>query len=155
MGDGHQRLDIVFLQLVKHIVVEFQAIFIWLHIISVRINPGPVDRHTEHFEAHLSHQRDVFFIVSVEINRLMARVIRSLFQNRCNAARCSVRSASHHIGCARSFAALIPAALELISSRCAAPKESVFHLHLCILLHVWSSSQPKCNIDTLTTFVMV
>lgn len=127
--DGYQRFNVIFLQFGKNLIIELQSLFVGLQIVTVRIDPGPVNGHAEHFEAHLCHHGNIFFVMSVKVYSLMARVIRALFKYWRNPPRSCMGSACHHIGCAWAFAALVPSTFELIGSCCAAPVKSIFHFH--------------------------
>ena len=41
VGEGDHRLDVVFQQLIEHVVVKFQTFFIWLRFVAVREDTGP------------------------------------------------------------------------------------------------------------------
>ena len=53
MGNCYQRLNSVFMALVKKIIIELKAFFVWCLLISVRENTAPRNRGTEYFESHL------------------------------------------------------------------------------------------------------
>ncbi len=51
VGESDHRLDVVFQQLVEHVVVELQSLFIRLGFVTLREDAGPGDRGAEAFEA--------------------------------------------------------------------------------------------------------
>ncbi len=79
MGEGDHRFDVVFQQLVEHVVVELQPLFIRLGFVTLREDAGPGDRGAEAFEAHLGEQFDVFFVATVEVDGFVVRVVFSRF----------------------------------------------------------------------------
>ena len=121
MGEGDHRLDVVLQQLVEHVVVELQPLLIRLGLVALREDAGPGDRGTEAFEAHLGEQFDVFFIAAVEIHRFVVGVIFAGFHLVGDFTRHAVRPAGQYVADARAFAALIPAAFNLMRGNRAAP----------------------------------
>ena len=121
VGEGDHRLDVVFQQLVEHVVVELQSLFIRLGFVTLREDAGPGDGGAEAFEAHLGEQFDVFFVAAVEIDRLVVGVIFAGFDLVGDFTRHAVRPAGQHVADAGAFAALIPAAFNLMRGNRAAP----------------------------------
>ena len=133
VGKGDHRLDVVLQQFIEHVIVEFQPFFIRLSFVALREDAGPGNRGAEALEAHLGEQLDVFFVVAVEIDRFMIRVIFTRFDLVGDFARYAVRPAGQHVADARAFAAFIPAAFNLMRGDRAAPqkvfgKSQFFHL---------------------------
>jgi hypothetical protein len=75
VGEGDHRFDVVFQQLIEHVVVELQPFFVWLRFVTFREDARPGDRGAETLEAHLGKQLDVFFVVAVEIDGFMVRIV--------------------------------------------------------------------------------
>ena len=71
----NQRFNVIFLEFVEHLIVELQAGLVRLFVIAIRINAAPGDRHAVDLKAHLGHQRDVFFIMMVEITAVPFRIV--------------------------------------------------------------------------------
>ncbi|MOA46787.1 hypothetical protein D3C78_1693430 [compost metagenome] len=121
MGEGDDRFDVVLQQFIEHVVVKLQAFFIGLGFVAFRKDTRPGDRGSEAFEAHLSKQLDVFFVVTVKIDGFVVRVIFPVDHFLRDFARNAVRAAGQHVANARPFAAFVPAAFNLMSSDRAAP----------------------------------
>ncbi len=62
----------------EYFFIKFQAFLVWLFIVAVRENAGPVDRHPEALESHFGAQRQIFFPVMIKIGRYMTRIVRIL-----------------------------------------------------------------------------
>ena len=73
MKQSDKRLDAVFVQLVKHGVIELQTLFIGCFIDAVRIDARPRDRHAEDAKAHFGKQRDIFFVVMIKVVAMALR----------------------------------------------------------------------------------
>ena len=152
---GDQRLDAIASQAGEDVAVELDTLLVRGLLIAVRIESGPGNRHPEDLEAHLGKQRDIFFIVMVEVDTIMVRV-QAVVENcivctlrkslavhtkRRHLARIAVlvdigdhtglldRPAGGDIGHCHASAVYIPCALELIRSRCAAPEETFWKCH--------------------------
>ena len=63
-----QRLDAIFVQLTENIVVELYTLSQGLFLSSGGEKAGPADTHAECLEAHFAEERDVFFVVVIEID---------------------------------------------------------------------------------------
>lgn len=94
------------------------------------------NRGAEAFEAHLSEQFDVFFVVAVEIDRFVIRVIFTRFDLVGDFARYAVRPASQHVADARAFAVFIPAAFNLMRGDRAAPQKSLGRVNFFIFANL-------------------
>ena len=121
VGEGNHRLNVVFEQLIEHIVVEFQPFFVGLAFIAVREDTGPRNRRAEAFEAHLGEQFDVFFIVAVEVDGFVVGIVFTRHYFLSNFARYAVRAAGEDVTDAGAFTAFIPAAFNLVRGNCATP----------------------------------
>ena len=121
VGEGNHWLDVVLQQLIEHVVIELQPLFVWLSFITLREDTGPGDGGTEALESHLSKQLDVFFVAAVEINGFVVRVVLTRFHLASNLARHAVSAAGQHIANAWAFALFIPAAFNLMRGNRAAP----------------------------------
>ena len=77
VGEGDHRFDVVFQQLIEHVVVKLQPFFVWLRFVTVREDTRPGNRGAETLEAHLGKQLDVFLVMAVEINRFMVGIVFS------------------------------------------------------------------------------
>ena len=121
-------------QLLEHFFIELQPFFIWLFLDPVRENPRPGNRHAEGLKAHFLKQRDVFFIMMVEINAVTLRIINFVFrlQRRFNIGRrrmplgnivffVDFRLKPGDIGNRNSFPVNVPRAFALVSGDSAAP----------------------------------
>ena len=74
MAECDQWFNIVLSAFIKHIVIELQSLLIGFWIITVRIDPCPVDGHAEALESHLGKQCNILLVVMVVVHCIMARV---------------------------------------------------------------------------------
>ena len=165
VGDGDQRFDAVLLALVKHCVIECEALFVRGLIHAGREDARPGDGQTEAFEAHFAHQRDVFLIMMVKVGRLMVGVeilvklgevcafgevvdakhrggmFAAVGQDIGQHAGRVFGAAGQDVVDRRAASAFVPAAFILVGSGRAAPKE-VFtkchnhYLFLSVFMHL-------------------
>ena len=120
---GNDRFDIVLEQFIKHVVVEFQPFFIWLCFVTLWEDSGPGDGRAEAFKAHFGKQLDVFFIVTIKIDRFVVRVIFTRHHLLSDFTGYAMRAAGQNVTNARSFTAFAPAAFNLMCSNRAAPEK--------------------------------
>ena len=121
VGEGDNRFDMVFQQFIEHVVVELQPFFVRLRFIAVREDPRPGDRGAEALETHFREQLDVFFVMTVEVDGFMVRVVFTRHHFLSDFARNAVSAAGKHVTDAGAFAAFIPATFNLVRCHCAAP----------------------------------
>ncbi|MND81795.1 hypothetical protein D3C80_736030 [compost metagenome] len=130
----HQRLDVMATQFAEHLFVKLQARFIWRRVFAIRENTRPGDGHAQHFKAHLGKQRDIVFIVVIEIDAATLRVkgvvfafkrILNIFIRQRHVAviifQRQIGFPGDGIRHRRSFAINVPGPFGLISGNCAAP----------------------------------
>ena len=67
MQHGDERLDAVALALPQHAAVPLDALAVGFGVVAVGKDAAPAHRGAEELEAHLAKQRDILFIVVVEI----------------------------------------------------------------------------------------
>ena len=133
---GDQRLNAVFFQLCKYLIVKLQTRFVGLRLGSFWEDARPVDGHPIHLEAHFCKQRNILFIMVIEIGAAVAGIIvPALVDLKRNAARQLMGAGYHCIGQARAFAVRIPGTFYLIGRRCTAPEKS-FGKALTTLFHI-------------------
>ena len=72
---GDDRLNAVFVQLVKNVVVELQAGFIGLRVVPIGKDARPGDGHPVAFKAHFGKKLDILFVVMIKVDRFMAGII--------------------------------------------------------------------------------
>ena len=134
MGHGDQGLDAVFMQLIKDTVIECQPLLVGGFLITSWENPGPGNGHAEHLKAHLGHQRNIFFIVMVEIRTMALGIVGGILcaDGLLNVRRCDfplllhilhihIRLKTGYISSGQALAAFVPAAFKLVGGSCAAP----------------------------------
>jgi len=134
MGQRHQRLDVMATQFAEHLFVKLQACFIRCSVFSVRENTRPANGHTQDFKAHFGEQRDIVFIVVIEIDAATFRVkfvvfafkrILNIFIRQRHMAviifQRQIGFPGDGIRHRRPFAINVPGAFGLISGNCAAP----------------------------------
>ncbi len=114
-------LHAVLVHLVKEVVVELEAGLVRLGVVAVREDARPRDACAEAFEAHLGEQRDVLFVVMVEVDGVVVRVVLARQHAVRDFARHAVTARRHDVSDRDAFAAFLPAAFELMGSDCAAP----------------------------------
>ena len=121
MADGYQRLDTLLVQFIEDLVVERQALLVGHQIISVGEDAAPVDGHAEHLEAHLAHKRGVLGMAMIKVACEVVGIAQALFPRTGDLPRRGMGAVGHHICVARTLAAKVPAALELVGCGCATP----------------------------------
>ena len=121
VGEGEHRLDVVFQQLIEHVVIELQPFLVWLRFVTFREDARPGNRGAETFEAHLGKQLDIFFVVAVEVDGLVIWVVFTRHYVLRDFARHAVRPAGQYVADARPFAAFVPAAFNLMRRNGTAP----------------------------------
>ena len=124
MGNRHQRLDAVFMALVKEVVVELQPFLVRLRVVAVREDTAPGDGGAEHLEAHLREELDVLFIVMVEINGLEFQIVR-----RRLGRRGTLDAMRHDVLDIETLAVLIVRTLALVGRHCATPQKILRKVH--------------------------
>ena len=134
VGDGHQRLDAVFQQLVDDRVVESQPLGVGGRLVPVGIDAGPADGHAVAFEAHLGKEGDVLLVMVVEVDGRVAGVVGIGLQHRGDAALDAVPPHRHYIGGAQALTALAVGAFDLVGGSGAAPQKVFGKRHGCCLL---------------------
>ena len=133
--EGNQRLNAIFSQLIKEIVVELQTSFIGLRLVSVWENPRPGNGSPVDLEAHLSKESNVLLIAMIEINPFQLEIIwcRPLGNQRIAVTWLGWHSAFwSHILNRQAFSIQIIGAFILVSCSCTAPEEILrkfTHLH--------------------------
>ena len=125
MRQRYQRFYPVFAALPEYLPVKFNALLIRLLLITPRENPAPCNRKPQHLEAHLRHQRNIFFISVVKINRLMARIAVTVTELPCKPPRRRFCPRSDMIRNGSTLSAFAPAALRLVGSNRAAPQKAL------------------------------
>lgn len=123
MAQGNDRLDTIFQQLIEKVIIELKPCLIWLCIVPIGENPGPGDRGTEAFEAHLREQLHILLVPGVEVNGLMVGVVAARQNALGDFPFHTVGPRRHHICDGHTFSALVPAALQLVRCHRAAPEE--------------------------------
>ena len=113
--------------LIKHILIELQALFIGLGIIAVRQDAGPRNGQPEALEAHLGKEGDVLFIMMIQVNGFMAGIIVLIvacqhFQP-AQRHREAVGTKRGHIHGGKALAACLPCTLALVGSGGTAPQK--------------------------------
>ena len=121
MTQGDDRFDAIFQKFVKHVIIKFQTFLIRFQFVTVWKNTGPRDTCAETFESHLCHQSDITLVFMIKINSFMVWIIFSLNHSVCDTAHFGAASAGHHINNARTFAAFVPSAFQLVCSNCSTP----------------------------------
>ena len=127
VADGHKRFNAVFVALIKHILIELQALFIGPGIVAVRQDAGPCDGQPEALETHLGKEGDILFIMVIQVNGFMAGIIVLVvalqhFQPT-QRHREAVRAKRGHIHGGKALAACLPCALALVGSGGTAPQK--------------------------------
>ena len=142
---SNDRLDALRMQLIKHIVVKAQALLVRALFFSGWEDTAPRDRHPVGFKAHLTHQGNIFCVMMVKIAGCTVRVIQSGVCLRRDLTRCCMRPGRKHVRCAGPFAAFLPAAFDLIGSRCAAPQKVLAKSHTEALSFLISQPSRACR----------
>ena len=128
MAERHERLDVVLLELVEDLVVEGEAGLVGLILHARGEDAAPGDGHAEHVEAHLGKERDVLFVVMVEVDTVVVGVELVGIDVDRDLARL-LNAAAHEVVVDRRAAPVdVPGALELIRGRSAAPIEALGEL---------------------------
>ncbi len=73
MGKGDDRFDAIFQQLVKQVVIKLQARLVRLLLIAFGEDTRLGSGGAKAFKAHLRKQRDILFVMRIELDRLMVR----------------------------------------------------------------------------------
>ena len=136
VAQRHQRLNAVFAALVKHLVIEGQTRLIGLFVVSIGENPAPVDGKPETGKSHLCKQRDVLFVMMIEVDCLMAGIKRRLVRSGEEGSGRIHIAAQQHIRHTQSFAILQIRAFALICGHSAAPQKVLGKSHFIYLLVV-------------------
>ena len=132
---GNQRLNAIFGQFVKKIVIELQTSFIGFQLVSVWENPRPGNRSPVDLEAHLCKEGNVLLIAMIEINPFQLEIIwcRILSNQRIAVTWLGWHSAFwSHILNRQAFSIQIIGAFILVGCSCTAPEEILrkfTHLH--------------------------
>ena len=89
MRKRYQRLNSIFMQFIKNILIKSQSCFIGHSVISIREDTCPTDAHPKAFKAHFSHQCNIFLIVMIEIRCTVTGIVcvRSNRRRCCNSPR--------------------------------------------------------------------
>ena len=120
--DGYERFDAVALACLKNLAVEVDARLARVLVVSVGKDAAPLCGETEALEAHLAKEVDVLLKVMVEIDCLMAGIVRALAHAvGCNEAWLVYRATHNDIGYREAFAVRVVAALKLVCRRRATP----------------------------------
>ena len=132
---GNQRLNAIFSQFIKKIVIELQTSFIGLLLVSIWENPRPGNRSSVDLEAHLCKEGDVLLVTMVEINPFQLEIIwcRTIGNQRIAVTWLGWHSAFwSHILNRQAFSIQIIGAFILVGCSCTAPEEILrkfTHLH--------------------------
>ena len=132
---GNQRLNAIFSQFIKKIVIELQTSFIGLQLVPIWKNPRPSNGSSVDLETHLRKESNVLLITMIEINPLQLEIIwRWLLGNqRIAITWLGWHSAFwSHILNRQAFSIQIIGAFILVGCSCTAPEEILrkfTHLH--------------------------
>ena len=149
VADGDQRLDAVFMALVKNAVVEGQPRLVGLGVVAVGQDAGPRNGQPEALEAHLCKQGDILFIMVIQVDGLVAGVeMRSIAVQHLHIARChrkTVRTKGGHIHRSQTLAVCLPCALALVGGGSAAPQKALgeFAHTLYLLIYFCAPAERK------------
>ena len=127
MAERDERLDVVLSELIEQVVIKSESFFIRLCLVASGEDPGPGDRCTESFEAHLCKQGNVFFIVMIKIGRFVVRIVLSRKNTICDPAWLVRAADCHDIRYGNSFSAHIVGTFNLMSGSGAAPQKVFSH----------------------------
>ena len=130
--ESDERLDAMLFALVDHILIELEPRLIGLSVVAVGKYARPVDRETEAFEAHFCKQRDILFVVMIEVDCLMRRIEDALLNGRTERARSVDVAAKEQVGNREALTVFEISALKLIGSGRAAPQEIFRECHLTL-----------------------
>ena len=123
VAEGDERLDVVLRTFVHDTVIKRKASLVGLVLKSRREDARPVHREAENLEAHLGEKRDVFLVVMIEIDTVMARIEFIGVEHRRDLARVMMVAIGGHVHTARALAVDIPSTFELVGSSGTAPQE--------------------------------
>ena len=121
MADGHHRLDAVFVQLVKQIVIEPHPRWVRFGLVPLGKEAAPGDGRAEALEAHLGKKFDVLFIAVVEVDAHVVGVVFAGDDAIGDPALGVGVTRRHHIRHAQALAVFIVSALALVGGYCATP----------------------------------
>eukprot|EP00906_Rhabdomonas_costata_P013624 RCo019551 len=125
MGEGNDRFNIIFQQLIKECIIKFQTFFIRFLFITIWKYACPGDRGAETFKTHFGEESDIFFKMMIKISRFMVRIIEIILYAISDHPVMIDRTAREHIANTQSFAAQIVPTFNLMSCNCATPQEIV------------------------------
>ena len=128
MVQSDHRLDAIFVQLVKDIVVELQPCLVGFRVVPVGEDAGPCNGHPVALEAHLGKQPDVLLVMVVEVDGLVAGVVAAGVDAVVDLPRLALGVAHFHIGHAQALAAGVVSAFALVGGCSAAPKKVLVHI---------------------------
>lgn len=114
VAQGHEGFDAVFSAFLEHILIKGQTGLVRRLLHTCRENPRPVDRGAEYFKTHLSKQGNIFAVVMIKIDCLMAGIKpvgMKIGGDAFGLCLCPVRTA---VGDGDVFSVGIPGAFELI-----------------------------------------
>ena len=132
---GNQRLNAIFGQFIKKIVIKLQTSFIGLQLVPIWKNPRPGNGSPVDLESHLRKEGNVLLIAMVEINSFQLEIIwcRLLGNQRIAITWRSWHTAFwSHILNRQAFSIQIIGAFILVGCSCTAPEEILrkfTHLH--------------------------
>ena len=131
MTEGHYRLNIIPEQFIDQRLIELKSLLVRLLLLSRRENTGPGERKPITLKTHFRKERNIFLIVSVQINGLSSRI------NRIHGQFPVIHTSFHHrhpvlpiwdhIHKSHAPAALLPSAFALVSRRSASPHKIFSH----------------------------
>ena len=129
VAQRHQRFDTVLFTFAEQIAIEGDTFLIRRQFIAVRVQTAPGDGGAEYAEAHFRHQRDIFFIAMIEVDRLVAGIELIIAQGEtlllAQFDRQTVDAVRDHIHGGQPFTAFKIGAFCLVGGNGAAPEESL------------------------------
>ena len=128
VGEGDDRLDAVFEQFVKQVIVELQARFVRLLLVPAGKDAAPGNGGAEALEAQLGKQFHVLLVGMVKVDAGMVGVVFAGQDAIGDAAGRADAAAGHHVADAGAAAVGVPGTFQLVGSDRTAPKE-VFRKH--------------------------
>ena len=156
--DGHERLDTVRLALAEYVLVEGQAGLVGLGLVTVGEDTGPRQTHAEGLKAHLGKESNILFVVVIEIDASLRRIVIAVLEVEHLALagdhRIALGAVRSHVHVGQTAAVHVVGALALVGSRCAAPQEVITESHASILSHtvvIGSVSPQTTRRSTATT----
>ena len=123
------RLDAIFVQLVKDIIVELQPCLVGFRVVPVGEDPGPCDGHPVALEAHLGKEFDVLLVVVIEVDGLVAGVVTAGVDAIVDLPLFALGAAHFDVGHAQALAAGVVSAFALVGGRRAAPQKVFVHIY--------------------------